>query len=160
MHDILLQIIEKRKKDLYQKKRVPNKFKTVFLNLTGSKMVVIAEIKLASPTMPSLGTKNEVLQRAIAYENAGAEGISFITEKHYFKGDSAFIPKIKSKINLPILQKDFVIDPYQIYEAKIIGSDAILLIARLVSKNVLKSFVALSQEIGVEPIVEINDAED
>lgn len=173
MHNILLQIIEKKRKDLLEQKQVlsmdilkgkvatmksESKFKNKIVAATD--VAIIAEIKLASPTIPSLGSESDIIQRAIAYEKAGADAISFITEKHYFKGSTAFISQLKSKINIPILQKDFVIDPYQIYEAKMIGSDAILLIARLVDKNVLKDFVTISQDIGIEPIVEINDEED
>src|SRR3989339_2009578 len=109
-------------------------------------IAIIAEIKLASPTNPSLGSESDIIQRAIAYEKVGADAISFITEKHYFKGSTIFISQLKTRVNITILQKDFVIDPYQIYEAKMIGSDAILLIARLVDKDVLKDFVTISQE--------------
>lgn len=173
MHNTLLQIVEKKRKDLHEQKKAlsmdvlkrkatsiksESKFKNKLLAATD--VAIIAEIKLASPTMPSLGSERDIIQRAIAYEKAGADAISFITEQHYFKGNTTFIPELKTKVSIPILQKDFVIDPYQIYEAKMIGSDAILLIARLVDKAVLKDFVTLSQKIGIEPIVEINDEED
>ena len=175
MHNILLKIIEKKQKDLNEQKRVHSidelkrkvtasksakSFKNRFINVAHSDIAIIAEIKLASPTNPSLGSESDIIQRAIAYEKAGADAISFITEKHYFKGNTTVISQLKSRVHIPILQKDFVIDPYQIYEAKMIGSDAILLIARLVDKNVLKDFVTISQKIGIEPIVEINDEED
>jgi len=175
MHSILLQILEKKQKDLSEQKRVlsidelkrkittaklTSSFKNRFINVAHSDIAIIAEIKLASPTNPSLGSESDIIQRAIAYEKVGADAISFITEKHYFKGSTIFISQLKTRVNIPILQKDFVIDPYQIYEAKMIGSDAILLIARLVDKDVLKDFVTISQEISIEPIVEINDQED
>lgn len=175
MHSILLQIIEKKQNDLEVQKNVlsvdalkgkaeaiksVSKFKDKLLHPNNSNVAIIAEIKLASPTIDFLGSESDIIQRAIAYEEAGADVISFITEQHYFKGNTTFISELKTKVNIPILQKDFVIDPYQIYEAKMIGSDAILLIARLVEKNVLKDFVAISRKIGIEPIVEINDEED
>lgn len=153
MHNILLKIIEKKQQDLYRQK-------SHFLNFPKDKMAIIAEIKLSSPTIPFLGSKKDIIKRALAYEQAKADAISFITEKHYFKGSPDFISQIKKRINIPILQKDFVIDPYQIYEAKIISADALLLIAKIVNKKTLIKFVALSQEIGVEPIVEINDEKD
>lgn len=175
MHNILLQIIEKKQKDLEQQRRIfpfaqlkrnvstvksESNFISKLQNLNHSDIAIIAEIKLASPTISSLGSEKDILHRASVYEKAGTDAISFITESHYFKGNPVFIPKLKAKVNIPILQKDFVIDPYQIYEAKALGSDAILLIARLVDKNMLKDFVALSKKIGIEPVVEINDEED
>lgn len=160
MHNILLQIIKKKQQDVNSQKRFKDRFTNKILKPNYPKMAIIAEIKLASPTMPSLGKASDIFKRAILYEKANVDAISFITEKHYFKGSTDFISKLKTKVNIPILQKDFVIDKYQIYEAKIIGSDAILLIARLVSKNVLKSFVSLCQQIGIEPVVEINNQHD
>lgn len=175
MHSILLQIIAKKHNDVEKQKSVlsmgalkrkaaaiksVSKFMNKLLHPISSKVAIIAEIKLASPTVDSLGSAGDIVQRAIAYEEAGADAISFITEKHYFKGSTTHISQLKTKVNVPILQKDFVIDPYQICEAKMIGSDAILLIARLVNREVLKDFVALSQEMGIEPVVEVNDEED
>lgn len=175
MHSILLDIIEKKKNDLAEQKSVfpldvlkknvaeqksVSAFKDAFAHRNRLDTAIIAEIKLASPTIVSLGSEGDIMQRAIAYEQAGADAISFITERHYFKGNTTFIPELKTKVTIPILQKDFVIDPYQIYEAKMIRSDAILLIARLVNKDALKDFVAISQDIGIEPVVEINDEGD
>ncbi len=101
-----------------------------------------------------------LVDRAVTYEKSGADAISFITEKKYFKGDTKYITELKIIISLPILQKDFVIDEYQIYEAKKIGSDALLLIVRYLDKKTLQSFVSLCQKLGIEPVVEINSEED
>jgi len=175
MHSILSHIIEKKRNDLReQKRKLPinelkkelsknksvSNFRDKLIETSSSYISIIAEIKLASPTIPFLGSESEIVQRAITYEKAGVDGLSIITEKHYFKGSTAFIPQLKSKIPIPILQKDFVVDPYQIYEAKAIGSDAILLIARIVEKDTLQKFVRLSLTLGIEPVVEINDKED
>jgi indole-3-glycerol phosphate synthase len=121
---------------------------------------LIAEIKLASPNNPSLGSAADVLSRAKIYEESGANAISFITEKHFFKGDISYISQLKRTVGIPILQKDFVIDSYQIYESAKAGADAILLIARLVNTETLQSFVLLAKQLGVEPVVEINDQDD
>lgn len=170
MHNKLVEIIEKKKQDLIeQKKKVPlsslralaqqsqKLYPSPFILTPFS---IIAEIKLASPTVANLGSHDEIIDRAIAYEKAGADAISFITEKHYFKGDISFISKLKQHVALPILQKDFVIDAYQIYEAKLAGSDALLLIVRYLDTETLKRFVILCQKLGIEPVVEINDEED
>lgn len=154
MNNFLKKIIEKKQEDIAVLKQ------NRFLSLFRDKMVIIAEIKLASPTVPYFGSEKDIIKRAVNYEAGGANAISVITEKHFFKGNINFISKIKNEINLPILQKDFVIDPYQIYEAKIIGADALLLIAKILDKKTLIKFVALCQEIGLEPIVEINDEKD
>ena len=154
MNNILKKIVERKKLDLSQLK------KNKFVNLFRNKFVIIAEIKLASPTVSFFGSEKDVIKRALTYKQAGADAISVITEKHYFKGSPEFITRIKKVVSLPILQKDFVIDPYQIYEAKIIGANALLLIAKIVNKKNLTKFVSLCQKIGVEPIVEINDEID
>ncbi|HSW98063.1 MAG TPA: indole-3-glycerol-phosphate synthase [Candidatus Saccharimonadales bacterium] len=158
MHNFLEDIIEKKKLDLIEKKKDTGIFRRT---LKASKNIgIIAEIKLASPTAGLLGSEDEILTRAVAYEKAGADAISFITEKHYFKSDISFIPRIKEKVSLPILQKDFVIDEYQIYEAKLMHADALLLIARLLDTATLQTFVLLCQKVGMEPIVEITDMQD
>lgn len=125
-----------------------------------NRISLIAEIKFASPTHTDLGKHEDVVIRAKEYKKSGAEAISLITEKHYFKGDGKFISQIKENVSTPVLQKDFVIDPYQIYEAKRFGSDALLLIARLVDGKKLKKFVDLCFSLGIEPVVEINNEED
>ncbi len=174
MHNILLKIIEKKKQDLVltkpnldieifkqSKQKIAlknNKFRN---SIAGAKDVaLIGEIKFASPTNPLLGLKKDLLSRAKQYEESGIDAISIITEPHYFKGDTAFVTKVKEHVDVPILQKDFVIDVAQIYEAKQIGSDALLLIARLLDLETLKIFVSLCQSLGVEPVVEINSEDD
>ena len=134
-------------------------FQTLFKN-EDEKVKLIAEIKFASPTNPNIGSSEDLLKRAKEYEKAGADAVSIITEKHFFKGDISFISKVKQHVSLPILQKDFIIDPVQIYEAKEAGADALLLIARLVDVKKLQKFVILCFSIGIEPIVEINNEED
>lgn len=133
-----------------------------FLKIFGEnrKIGLIAEVKFASPTNPYLGSSKELIERVKQYEKAGADAISVITEKHFFKGDVSFVSKVKKHISLPVLQKDFVIDPYQIYEAAKNGSDALLLIARLVDATVLTKFVELCFLLGIEPVVEVNSEED
>jgi indole-3-glycerol phosphate synthase len=126
----------------------------------GEKIKLIAEIKFASPTSPHLGSSEELLSRAKEYELAGADAISIITERHFFKGNISFVSKVKKNVSLPVLQKDFVIDSAQIYEAKKAGSDALLLIARLVDGKQLQKFVSLCLSLEIEPVVEINDEED
>ena len=124
------------------------------------KLAIIAEVKFASPSESHLGNKQDIQKRAKAYEEAGADCISVVTEKHFFKGDPSFISQIKSAVSLPVLQKDFILDLYQLYEAKRAGSDAILLIAKILSKKNLASFVQAANTIGLETVVETNSKDD
>lgn len=124
------------------------------------KVAIIAEIKLASPSEGVLGTADDIIIRARQYEQAGADAISIVTEKYLFHGETEFVGRIKKAISLPVLQKDFVTDEYQISESKFAGADAILLIARLVDLDKLKNFTALAQELGMEAVVEINSQAD
>lgn len=154
MNNILKQIVEKKRKDLALQKQ------NRFIDLFNNELVVIGEIKLASPTISYFGSDKNIIKRAVTYKNSGINIISIITEKHFFKGNIEFISQIKNKVDLPILQKDFIIDAYQIYESKIIGANALLLIAKIVNQKTLKKFVSLCQEIGLEPVVEISDEVD
>lgn len=173
MHNTLYKILEEKKNDIKKDKKllslrvmkkqitkklyVSNFKKNIVLE---KKMAFIAEIKLASPTIPVLGSEETVLDRVISYEHAFAHAISYITEQHIFKGDTSFIPKIKAKTTLPVLQKDFIIDVYQIYQARLLGADALLFIARIVSERMLRKFVLLAQTLGIEPVVEVFDEKD
>ncbi len=123
-------------------------------------IAIIAEVKFASPTIPYLGSPGDLRTRVKEYERAGADAISIITEKHFFKGDIGFVSQVKKVVKIPVLQKDFIIDPYQIYEAKSAGSNALLFIARLVSKEKLQIFVLLAQKLGIEPIIEVFNEKD
>lgn len=174
LNKILKEIVEKKKKDLVkQKKEIPliklkefasnlasggSKFKEKLLN--SGEIALIAEIKLASPADSSFKPTIEIIDQAQKYEKAGADAISYITETHFFKGDVSKVVTISAKVKIPILQKDFVIDEYQIYEAKIVGSTALLLIARLVDSKTLKEFIQLCRGLSIEPVVEINNEED
>ncbi len=123
-------------------------------------LAIIGEIKFASPSAGKLGSRSELLERAKAYEKIGTDAISVITEAHFFKGSVSFIPKVKKEVSLPILQKDFVLDRSQIIEAKKLGSDALLLIARIIDGKTLKYFVDFCLKLGIEPVVEIHDRRD
>ncbi len=160
MQTILNQIVKQKIKELKQKKNTliyQNTFKKA---MNKNDMALIAEIKLKSPSSGNLGQRRDLATRARLYEKAGVDAISVITDKKFFSGDIKFIQKIKNVTALPVLQKDFIINPYQICESKTSGADAILLIARLITKQKLIFFVELAQSIGLEPVVEIYDEND
>lgn len=160
MHKILKEIITKTQEDIRKIKQPSKVFMNALKNPNKGSVAIIAEIKLASPTAKNLGKSKDVKNRAKEYETAGADCISVVTEKHFFNGDLKYIAEIKRIVSLPILQKDFVIDPYQVYQAKQIGADAILLIARILSDRSLITLVNLAHELGLEPVVEINSQHD
>lgn len=130
------------------------------LNLKIGDIGLIAEIKLASPSEGILGTADDISTRVRQYEQSGADAISIVTEKYFFHGETEFVGRIKKEVSLPVLQKDFVTDKLKIYESKLAGADAILLIAKLLTESELVELVRLSQSLGLEPVVEINNELD
>ncbi len=121
---------------------------------------IIAEIKLASPSAGVLGDLEYVEDKVLEYKEAQVDAISIVTEKNFFKGSLDLIKTVKKVVNLPILQKDFIVDSYQIYEAKAYGSNALLLITRILDEETLINFVDICFEIGLDPVVEVNSLED
>jgi indole-3-glycerol phosphate synthase len=169
MNKILKKIIKKTEKDLIEKKKSVSQqeLKKQINNQNQSGLfykaithavnnpAIIAEVKFASPSAGTLVKSGNLFERAKLYESAGADAISVITEMHFFKGNINFINQVKNAVSLPVLQKDFIIDEYQIYEAANTGSDALLLIARLLDKITLKKFVDKAIILGIEPVVEV-----
>lgn len=100
------------------------------------------------------------VETAIAYENAGAVAISCLTEEHYFKGGSKYFADIRAKVDIPMLRKDFIFDEYQIYEAKVLGADAILLIAAILSEEKIKEFYDLAKSLELDCLVEVHNKEE
>ncbi|MCD6213671.1 MAG: indole-3-glycerol phosphate synthase TrpC [Candidatus Desulfofervidus sp.] len=121
---------------------------------------IIAEIKKASPSLGVIRADFEPLKIAKTYEENGASAISVITDKKFFQGDINFLPEIKTAVKLPILRKDFIIDPYQVYETKLYGADALLLISTVLSVQQLKKLLNLTHKLGMEALVEVHNEKD
>jgi len=121
---------------------------------------VIAEIKRASPSKGDLNLNLNPAELAKEYEQGGAAALSVLTETAFFRGSVEDLRRARAACGLPVLRKDFTIDPYQIVESAALGADAVLLIARLLSKSELDDFVALAQQFSLEPLVEIHSAAD
>jgi len=121
---------------------------------------IIAEIKRASPSKGDIdtGLTPEIL--AEKYEKGGARALSVLTETKYFKGSFDDFKKARGASSLPMLRKDFMISSYQFYESCVLGADAVLLIARILSKTQLKDYLDLSSELNLDALVEINSEED
>ncbi len=125
------------------------------------RMNLIAEIKKKSPSCKKgFFKKLDVAGLAEAYEKAGARAISVLTDRKYFGGSISHIAEARRVAALPVLRKDFIIDEYQVYESRYAGADAILLIARILAKEQIKSFMHLAKRIGMDSIVEIHDETD
>ncbi len=123
-------------------------------------IAVIAEIKRASPSLGVIKEDADLCSIARDYQTGGACAISVLTEAHFFKGDLSYLRLIKERTSLPVLQKDFILDPFQIYEGRISGADALLLIASLLDRKQLKEFVDLTQDLHMVPLVEIHNDDD
>lgn len=125
--------------------------------LSGNDISFICEVKKASPSKGIIATDFPYLQIAKDYEKAGASAISVLTEPKYFMGNDNYLKEIASKVNIPVLRKDFTVDSYQIYEAKILGASAILLICAILSDEQLKDYVNIAHSLGLSALVEAHD---
>jgi len=124
---------------------------------------IIAEVKKSSPSMEKEGVFREdfdPLEIARTYQSNEVAAISVITDEKFFKGSLSSLSRIRDIVDLPLLRKDFIIDPYQIYEARANGADSILLIAELLSVDELKHFLSLAGELGMECLVEAHSEEE
>ena len=122
--------------------------------LNKPQMSVIAEIKKASPSAGIISEKFNPIQIARQYNTAGADAVSILTDKNYFKGDIKYIEQLREIIKVPILRKDFIITDEQIYEARAYGADTFLLIAAILTVSEMKHFLELGRSLGMEPLVE------
>ena len=119
---------------------------------------VIAEFKRRSPSKPAINLTANVQKVTAGYQKADATALSVLTDTHFFGGKNLDIEQIRDFINIPILRKDFIFDAYQVYEAKSIGADAILLIAEILSKTEILKLAKLANELGLEVLLEIHSA--
>jgi indole-3-glycerol phosphate synthase len=122
----------------------------------------ICEVKKASPSKGLIARRETFpyLDIAKSYEEAGADAISVLTEPEYFLGENRYLAEIAAEARVPLLRKDFIIDPYQIYEAKTLGASAVLLICALLDPQTLSAFLLLAKELGLAALTEVhNEAE-
>ena len=120
-------------------------------------MSFICEVKKASPSKGIIAEDFPYLEIAKEYEAAGASAISCLTEPEYFKGDKRYLKKIAETVSIPVLRKDFTVDPYMIYEAKVLGASAVLLICSILSEEQIKEYISICDELGLSALVETHD---
>ena len=118
---------------------------------------IIAEVKKASPSKGVLKEGLDPAQLAQSYTKAGACAVSVVTEEDFFQGDIGWIKKIRSASDLPVLRKDFVWEPFQVYETRAAGASAILFIVAMLKPGELKDLIALSRELKLDALVEVHD---
>lgn len=118
----------------------------------------ICECKQASPSKGEIVNDFPYLEIAKDYENTGAQAISVLTEPQWFKGDLKYLKEISDEVSLPCLRKDFTIDEYMIYEARVYGASAILLIVSLLTDEQLKHYMHITEELGMDALVECHNA--
>lgn len=128
--------------------------------LASEGLSIIAEVKKASPSKGLIAEEFDYLDIAKEYETAGVSAISVLTEPYFFKGSNDYLKEIACEVNVPILRKDFTIDLYMIYEAKLIGASAVLLIVSILSDDELKSYLEIADSLGLSAIVETHDRKE
>ncbi|WP_373829661.1 indole-3-glycerol phosphate synthase TrpC, partial [Neisseria dentiae] len=118
---------------------------------------VIAEVKKASPSKGLIRPDFRPADIAQAYERAGAACLSVLTDEQYFQGSPEYLKQVKVAVNLPVLRKDFIIDDYQVYQARAWGADAVLLIAAALEARELEQFERTAHELGMAVLLELHD---
>jgi indole-3-glycerol phosphate synthase len=121
---------------------------------------LIAEVKRRSPSRGRIREDFDPFKIAAIYQENGAAAVSVLTDEEFFEGDRRYLSGIRKVVNLPLLRKDFIIDPYQIYETRILGGDALLLIARLLAEEHLREYIRLAESVGLSPLVEVHTREE
>jgi indole-3-glycerol phosphate synthase len=171
-NDILAEIVAAKRLEVASRKAVVpmehlssqcaglKKGRSLKAALEASKTGIIAEFKRKSPSKGYLFEGADVASVAPAYEASGCSGMSVLTDYPYFGGTIRDLKTARSLVNVPILRKDFIIDPYQVYESKILGADVILLIAAILTPDEAYDLGELAHELGMEVLLEVHMEEE
>ena len=121
---------------------------------------IIAEIKKASPSKGVLRENFDPVEIAKSYESGGASCLSILTDRDFFEGDPLFLIKARAAVSIPVIRKDFIVDPYQVYESRAMGADCVLLIASCLKDSELKNLSQLASSLGMDTLVEVHDRDE
>ena len=173
MRDILDTIIASKHKEVEDRKRqMPlNDLKIRMAETAGKRSLtavversanlkIIAEFKRKSPSVSNINVTADVVEVAQEYEKAGAAAISVLTDLPYFGGKMSDLKQVREAVTMPVLRKDFIVDPYQLWESKAFGADLILLIARSLEKSKLQTLLGLARDLDMEVLLEVHDVGD
>ena len=170
--NILDQIIASKKKEIALKKSVVSvaqlenaelfnkKTNSLSKSITNLPFGIIAEHKRRSPSKATINTNLSVEEVVNGYENAGASGISVLTDMQYFGGSLEDLLLATAAVQIPLLRKEFIVDEYQLLEAKAFGADSILLIAAVLSKQEIKQLSEFAQSLALEVLLEVHNQEE
>ena len=122
----------------------------------GAGCAIIAEVKRSSPSRGRIRQDFDPLAIASLYEENGAAAISVLTDEEFFEGNKTYLSEIKKQVSIPLLRKDFIIDSHQLYETRIIGADAVLLITAILKNAELRRMIELAESLGLAPLVEVH----
>ncbi len=137
--------------------RIPRDFKAA---VSKEGVNIISEVKKASPSKGVISDDFRPADIAANYERSGAAAISVLTEEHYFMGSGEYLKSVRAAVSIPIIRKDFIFDPYQIYEAKLIGADAVLLIAAILDAAEMRELKALAGKLGMAALCESHNEKE
>lgn len=167
--DTLKEIVAKKKERIaLARQQFPEEdLKARLANLTPTRSLIeaihkprtislVAEIKKQSPSRGLIRQDFNHLEIAKAYQEAGVQAVSVLTEEDYFSGSLSYIRDIRNLIDAPILRKDFILEPYQIYESRLFGADAVLLIADLLTKDRISEFLQIASSLKMQCLVEVH----
>lgn len=131
-----------------------------YFSLDKNNFNFIFEVKKASPSRGLISSNFDYINIAKNYEKSGASCISVLTEPKYFLGSDEYLTNIKKEVNIPILRKDFILYEYQLYEARLIGADAVLLIAKILDLDTIKKYIKILDNLGLDYILEVHNKEE
>jgi indole-3-glycerol phosphate synthase len=136
----------------------PRGFEAAIINsLSSGWTPIIAEVKKGSPSKGVIRPDFDPLEIAGIYQANGATCLSVLTDEHFFLGHLSYLALIREQVSLPLLRKDFIFDPYQIYQARAAGADAVLLIAAMLELSELRDFASLAEELSMDVLLEVHD---
>lgn len=138
----------------------PRNFFTAVTQQPRRPVNLIAEVKKASPSAGVIRADFDPVAIAQTYQSAGANALSVLTDEKYFQGHLSFLQAIRQVVELPVLRKDFIVDEYQVYESRVAGADAILLIAECLETSQLIDYQILATELNMTCLIEVHDMEN